>query len=138
MGCAVKQGKKSILFEWAGSYLIVLLIPLIAIFLNYYLNMETIRSEIYNAHEVVLDNLGDEIDRIMTEQVNVYNYLYMDDFFSSWVSHREKNATFYYDASRLKIQVDSYVKYTSDISYLMYMVDENCTKPLARWLFQLQ
>lgn len=121
----MKQGKKSILFEWAGSYLIVLLIPLIAIFLNYYLNMETIRSEIYNAHEVVLDNLGDEIDRIMTEQVNVYNYLYMDDFFSSWVSHREKNATFYYDASRLKIQVDSYVKYTSDISYLMYMVDEN-------------
>lgn len=95
----MKQGKKSILFEWAGSYVIVLVISLITIFLNYYLNMETIRSEIYSANEVVLDNLGNEIDRIMAEQENLYNYLYVDDFFSSWVSHREQNPEFYYDAS---------------------------------------
>ena len=121
----MKQGKRSILFEWAGSYLIILLIPLITIFLNYYFNMETLQSEIYEAHEVVLDNMGDEINKIMNQQVNVYNYLYTDPFFASWVSHREKDAEFYYDASRLLRQVGNYVKYTSDLSCLMYMVDEN-------------
>lgn len=111
----MKQGKKSILFEWAGSYVIVLVISLITIFLNYYLNMETIRSEIYSANEVVLDNLGNEIDRIMAEQENLYNYLYVDDFFSSWVSHREQNPEFYYDASRLIFA-----------RYLNSVTDEKC------------
>ena len=121
----MKREKKSILFEWAGSYLIVLVIPLITIFLNYYLNMETIRSEIYSANEVVLDNLGTEIDRIMAERENLYNYLYTDVFFSSWVSHREKNPVFYYDASRLMTQIEYYLKYSSDVKCLIYMPDEN-------------
>lgn len=125
MGYTVKQGKKSILFEWAGSYLIVLVIPLITIFLNYYLNMETIREEIYNANEIILDNLGNEIDRVMDEQKNIYNQLYIDQFFASWVSHREKNAEFYSDASRVVTQVGYYLKYSSDIDCIIYMEDEN-------------
>ena len=121
----MKKGKKSVLFEWAGSYVIVLVIPLITIFLNYYLNMETIRSEIYSANEVVLDNLGNEIDRIMAEQENLYNYLYTDTFFSSWVSHEEINPVFYYDAGRLMTQIKYYLRYSSDVKCLMYMPDKN-------------
>lgn len=125
MGENMKNRKRSVLFEWAGSYLVVLLIPLITIFLNYYFNMETIKEEIYSAHKVVLDHTGNEIDRIMEQQINVYNNLYWDEFFSSWVSHREKNAEFYYDASRLCTQMRNYIKYTADIGCLLYMVDED-------------
>ena len=121
----MKQRRKSILFEWAVSYLIVLLIPLIMIFLNYNLNMQTIKSEIGHMNEIVMDNLSDEIDRIMTEQVNVYNYLFTDAFFRSWISHSEKNTEYYTDAYRVMTQISGYVKYSSDISCLLYMVDEN-------------
>ena len=71
----VKKRKRSILFEWAGAYLVVLLIPLITIFLNHYSNMKILREEIYNANRMVLENIGDEIDQIMTQQINTYNYL---------------------------------------------------------------
>ena len=64
----VKKRKRSILFEWAGAYLVVLLIPLITIFLNHYSNMKILREEIYNANRTVLENIGDEIDQIVTAQ----------------------------------------------------------------------
>lgn len=117
--------KRSILYGWAGSYLIVLLIPLITIFLNFHFNMKTIKTEIYSMQEIVLDNIGNEINQIMKQQINVYNYLYTDVFFQSWVSHAEKNAEFYSDAARLQKQINSYVKYTQNISCLLYMPDEN-------------
>lgn len=120
----MKQGKRSILFEWAGSYLIVLIIPLITVFLNYNLNMETTRGEIYSAQKMVLDNTQSEIDRLMNQQVDVYNYLYTNPFLANWVSHREKNAEFYYDAARLRNQVRDFTKYSADVYCLMYMVDE--------------
>lgn len=121
----MKQRTRSIVIEWAGSYLLVLLIPLIAIITNFYLNTNIIRNEIYNSHEIVMENIGNEVDRVMKQQINVYNYLYMDVFFHSWVSHDEKNAEFYSDAARLKIQVQNFVKYTTNLSCLLYMPDEN-------------
>lgn len=121
----MKHQKRSILYEWAGSYLIVLFIPLITIFLNFHFNMKTIKNEIYNMQEIVLENIGNEIDRVMKQQINVYNYLYADVFFQSWVSHATRNAEFYSDAARLQKQVNSYVKYTSNISCLLYMPDED-------------
>lgn len=105
--------------------MIVLLIPLITIFLNYNINIQTIKSEIGHMNEITMDNLSDEIDRIMTEQVNVYNYLFTDVFFRSWISHNEKNTEYYTDAYRVMTQISGYVKYSSDISCLLYMVDEN-------------
>lgn len=121
----VKKRKRSILFEWAGAYLVVLLIPLITIFLNHYSNMKILREEIYNANRTVLENIGDEIDQIMTQQINTYNYLYSDIYFHSWISHAQKTPEFYDDAYKLQKQIAKYVKHSSDVYCLLYMVDEN-------------
>lgn len=121
----MKKKKRSVLFAWTVSYLVVLTIPLITILLNYYLNIKTIKSEIYKANEIVLDNLANEIDRIMTEQEKVYSYIYGDPYFSSWVSHREKTPEFYSDAAKVSTQLVRFCRYSPDVNCLMYMVDEN-------------
>lgn len=121
----MKYQNKSILFEWAGSYLIVLLIPLVTIFLNFHFNMKIIKEEIYSMNEGILYNTGNEIDKILKQQVNVYNYLYGDVFFQSWVSHDKKSAEFYADAARLQKQIQNYIKYTTNISCFIFMPAEN-------------
>ncbi len=121
----MRKKKHSILLEWAVSYAVVLIIPLITIFLNYSFSMETIREGIYDAHETVLENVGNEIDELMIQQTNVYSYLYSDAIFNNWASHENMDAEFYSDASRLQKQISSYVKYSSDVYCLLYMVDKN-------------
>lgn len=121
----MKQRKRSILYEWAVSYLIILAIPLFTILLNYKLNIETIKTEIWDVNQIVLENLENEIDQIMSEQKSVYNYFYRDVFFNNWVSHETKNPEFYYDSWELMNQIDARCKYSSNIRCLMYMVDEN-------------
>ena len=43
-----KNRKKSVLYAWSLSYLLVLLLPVIAVFANYYFNVRVIRKEIYH------------------------------------------------------------------------------------------
>ena len=69
--------KRSVLLDWAISYLIILITPLITVILNFYLNIEAIKKEIYNANEIIVENLGNEMDQIMTEQENIYTYIYL-------------------------------------------------------------
>lgn len=121
----MKKRRKSILFDWALSYMFVALIPLLMIFFNYYLNMKTIRSEICNINEVILENLGGEIDRMIETQKNIYNWLYVDDAFSSWIMHDEKSAEFHYDASELRKQINNYLKYSGNVDCLVYKSDES-------------
>ena len=121
----MKQRKRSVLFEWAVSYLIILAIPLFTILLNYKLNIDTIRAEIWDVNQIVLKNLENEIDQIMSEQESIYNYFYGDDFFNNWVSHETKTPEFYYDSWKLMHQIDARCKYSPNIRCLMYMVDES-------------
>lgn len=120
-----QRQKKSVLFEWAVSYLFVALIPLLMIFVNYCLNMKVIKSEICNINEVALENLSNEIDRIVETQKEIYGWLYSDDAFSNWVVHEGKCAEFYYDASELRKQISNYLRYSGDVDCLVYRKDEN-------------
>ncbi|MDD5994646.1 MAG: AraC family transcriptional regulator [Clostridiales bacterium] len=117
--------KRSVLLDWAISYLIVLIIPLITVILNFYLNIETIKKGIYNANEIIVENIGNEMDRIMTEQENIYSYIYSDSYFFSWVSHRNKSPEFYSDAAKVSSQLIRFCRYSSDVNCLIYMPDEN-------------
>lgn len=117
--------RKSVLFEWALSYLIVVLVPLLAVFINYHLNMKIIKKEVCNANDVVLDNLSNEIDRMIDEQKSIYSWLYTDAAFSAWVSHTQKDAKFYYDASRLVQQINANLKYSGLKNCLIYSATED-------------
>ena len=60
--------RKSVMKEWGISYALILLIPLITIFINYSYNTKIIQKEIMQAHELILDNLKDNIDLLMDEE----------------------------------------------------------------------
>lgn len=67
--------KRSVLIGWLYSYMIVLLIPFAAIFLNYGWNRKVIRNEILEANQLVLENLGNEIDRYLSQEFSFRSFL---------------------------------------------------------------
>ena len=77
--------KKSIMKEWMISYTLILLIPLITIFINYGYNARVIRKEIIQAHELILYNLRDNIDRLMDEEREMFWSFYSNERFGNCV-----------------------------------------------------
>ena len=61
--------KRSVLAGWLCSYILIMMIPIVTVFVNYAWSMKVIRKEILEANNLVLDNLGDEIDRYLNREM---------------------------------------------------------------------
>ena len=117
--------KKSILVGWAFSYLIILMIPIITIFIYYAYSTKVIRSEIYEANEMILDNLKDNTDRYLDEQRSFYAYILTNDNFDFLASNPDKDAQFYYDVAKLTEQMANYNYYGTEMSALIYFSEKD-------------
>lgn len=120
-----KGKKKSVIVGWVCSYLIILLIPIISIFINYYYNVRVIRNEIIRANEQILNNLGNSIDELLEDQKAFYSFIYTNEAFSRLMIYQEKGAQFYYDVSRLRDALEDYCDYNEGLSSLLYFVDKD-------------
>lgn len=121
----LKEKKKSVIVGWAYSYCLILLIPIITIFINYYFNVRVIRQEIIRANEQILSNLKNSIDELLEDEKAFYSYIYTDEVFDSLFVHQQKGAQFYFDASRLREKLATYCEYNGGLSSLLYFIDKD-------------
>ena len=117
--------RKSIVKEWGISYALILLIPLITIFVNYYYNTKTIKKEIMQAHELILDNLKENMDRLMEEEWQLFTYFYLDESFKNLVCSQDLDTEFYYDVYRFTKQLSSHDISNGNASYWLYLKDKD-------------
>lgn len=115
--------KKSIIIDWLWSYLVVLCIPLIAIGIHYSSSIKIVKNEILQANEFMLDNLKNEIDLYLSESIKAYQTFCLDVYLKKWRGNREKNTAFRSDASKVIEQIDSYTKFETDLSCIIYRED---------------
>lgn len=102
--------------------MIVLLIPFVTIFLNYAWNKKVIKNEILEANQLVLENLGNEIDRYLNREFLFRSFLLQERTFQKVISSRKKDPQFYYDVAEL-INVMS--SYASDMSCVVYLKEQD-------------
>ena len=88
---------KSILWGWTMSYLCVLLIPLLSVFINYYNNEKMLKREYMNAFSLSLSNLENSIASIENNMRNYHHYTIIDETFDRLRKSTEKNSDFYYN-----------------------------------------
>lgn len=96
---------KSVLKEWIISYLIVLVIPVIALILNYVNNVTIIKQEIKHANEAIMDNAVRQMDSHIAQMNLLYNDILLSDEFSLLSKRQTLNREFYNSASELKEQL---------------------------------
>ncbi len=110
--------KRSVLAGWLCSYILIMMIPIVTVFVNYAWSMKVIRKEILEANNLVLDNLGDEIDRYLNREMAFESYLLQNRNFLKVISSRKKESQFYKDVAEL---INHIRVYESDMSCLIYL-----------------
>lgn len=117
--------RKSVIKEWGLSYALLLLVPLIAIFINYSYNIKVITGEIVRAHELILDNLKDNIDQFMEEEKEMYFYFCVNDTFKSMIYSETQGGELAYKVYKFIQHMQAYDANNSELSYWLYMEDKN-------------
>lgn len=117
--------KRSIMTSWIYSYILILLIPILTIFINYYSNNKVIENQIIRANKLVLHNLQQSVDSYLYNEACMYTYILTSDEFFNLISHEEINNEFYADARDTKMLFTTYRGLDSNISYLLYLKEKD-------------
>lgn len=117
--------RKSIIRQWGFSYAILLLVPLITILINYSYNAKTIEKEIVQAHELILNNLKNNIDSLMAEEWEMFSTFYLNEKFNKVLNAKELNAEFRFDAYKLKNELSYYCSSNEKLACWMYLEDQD-------------
>lgn len=120
-----KKRKRSVIIEWLCSYILVLLIPIIAIFINYNYSSQVIKEEIIQANEMILKNVQNSIDNFLVKETSLMNYAVAMPDFTSLISKEEMDGSFYLDVRDLKDEIDAYRGLGTDISYFLYLREKD-------------
>ena len=113
---------KSVIVEWIICYIIILMIPIITIFINYLCNVEVIKREIYESNELVLNNLADNVDSILTEERDFFEYMLSYKEFKLLANRKEKDNWFDYYAQEVRLEAERYSKWRG-MSCMMYLFE---------------
>ncbi len=103
-----KRSSRSILWAWTASYIVILLIPLITVFVNYNINMATIRQDVRNANKLTLDNMKDNIDGLIESAKGFQNYVISEGAYKTIQYYEKPEGGFFYDVIDLFDAVKSY------------------------------
>ena len=121
----MKLKRKSVLWSWFGSYLVILCIPLIAIFINYLVNSNTIRNELVRVREMGFVNLTDGIDNYLNQLKANYTYVFQNDSFEQLKNRRYMNRQFYSNTKELQDQLYAYPNRKEEMFCMIYISDKD-------------
>jgi len=123
--------KRSVVLSWACSYIGILLIPMIAIFVIHYFNIQVVEKEVVRVNEQALTNLQEYVDQILEDEVDMFNYIYLNDNFDKLLRADKKDKYFYDNVDKLKNTLTTYrandTKLTGMICFVNqdYVLDAN-------------
>jgi len=117
--------KNSVLWTWTCSYVLIFLIPLTAIFINYGMNINTMKDEIVGANELTFDNATDNIDHYLELLRENYVYAFLNDSFEELKNRKNMDATFYSQTHLLQDQLYYYRNGVDDMFCMVYLKDKD-------------
>ena len=112
--------KKSVVVGWACSYIIILSIPIIAIFINYYFNVKVIEREIVRANEQILANLQECVDDYLEDGMSLYQHIFLDESINNMMRKKKIDQNFYYNTYVFLNNMGNYTRYNPDLLSCVY------------------
>lgn len=117
----MKFKDKSVLWNWGWSYLLILLIPLVTNFINYQINVNTMKDELVEVNQLVLDNATDNIDRYLELMRENYRYVFLNDSFNNLLLKDKKDPMFYRYVAEFQEQLSNHLNGMQDVSCMIYL-----------------
>lgn len=117
--------KKSVLWTWCCSYIVVLLIPLITILINYHMNIDTMKQELIRTNQLTFDNAADNINRYLELLRENYVYAFLNDSFEELQNREEKDYSFYNNTKELTDHLLSYRNGVDEMFCMIYLKNKD-------------
>ena len=111
---------RSILWQWTISYLTLIIIPILSIFITYYHNEKNLRQEYINAFELTLDNLNTVLDNYVADMKGYQNYIINTDHFNSMRNADVIDANFHYHSYKLQTALSLYTTANTGLNCAIY------------------
>lgn len=128
-GNVKKIGDISVLWMWTVSYLLILLIPLIAVFVNYRLGMNGLKKEIIRINEITLENISNSMNKFLDTEQEYFRYIYNNEYYMSLRYYESEGTRFRSNVVQLQNDIVQYRNscsfemdcaiYKGDIDYLI-------------------
>ena len=116
--------KKSVIINWIYSYILILFIPILTIFIIYYDNNKVIEKQIIHANKLVLQNLQQNVDTEISHESSLYTSLLTSPDFFSLISHEKATNTFYSDVMETMRFLHTNSS-SSQVLYLLYLKEKD-------------
>lgn len=120
--------KKSVLWTWTCSYIVIFLIFLTMVFINYQRSVVALKEEIISANELTFHNAADAIDTYMKQMQENYAYTLLNKNTATLQGHKKMDGQFYQLTSQLQEELYQYcigqdnifpIIYFNDIDYMV-------------------
>lgn len=112
--------RKSILWSWAISYMILLLFPFLSIFVNHHNSQRNLQQEYLHTYQVALNTLYNGIDSDIDNIQKFYHYILKNDSFLHMKSSPSSDSYFYYHAYRMKLALELYCSTDTTLQCTIY------------------
>ncbi len=93
--------RRSVLYSWIVSYILILMIPVVAVCINYRNDIRVIKEGLLNFNELAAQNLRNVIDTDLQRAQFMFRQVYYNDNFSAMLSMTRKDGRFYQKAYEL-------------------------------------
>ena len=121
----MKFRKRSVLWNWGWSYILILLIPLATNVINYRMNINTMKEELVRVNELTFDNATDSIDGYLELMKETYIYVYLNDSFGELRLRTDKGPVFYRNVAELQEALGNYRNGVNKMFSLIYLKDKD-------------
>jgi len=117
--------KRSVVLSWACSYVVILLIPMIAILVNHHFNIQVVEKEVIEVNEQTLTNFQEYTDRILEDEIGLYNYIYLNEAFVSLLNADKRDGYFYVNISRIRNALKTYRANDTKLTGMICLVNHD-------------
>lgn len=121
----MKFRKRSVLWNWGWSYILILLIPLATNVINYRMNINTMKEELVRVNELTFDNATDSIDGYLELMKETYIYIYLNDSFGELQLRMNKDPMFYRNVAEVHGALGNYRNGVNEMFSLIYLEDKD-------------
>lgn len=115
-----KIQRSSLLLRWILSCLLILMIPMISIIANFFINQSVIINKINDANETVLINMKNTVDTKLQNILNLNHLLLIDKSFNNLFNTIDKTS-FINEAQNSYVELNNYSYVYNDLDIIIYI-----------------
>lgn len=116
---------KSVMLNWAISYLLMLIIPISVFFYGSMVTRGVIRDEVSSLNKLIMDSVKETLDSYLELMKSTYKFTFSNNTFKKMINAFNYDVEYRYNAYKLKQELSGYSVSNKNVGIMIYFKDKN-------------